>query len=135
MLNTEFTRILHVDLTRGATCVEDRADLFGETLGGTGTAMRLLGEMVRDDLDPLDPAQPIIFAIGPLTTIFPVVTKAVATFRSPLTGEYGESHAGGQFSSALRYAGYDALVITGASSPLGAMASKGGQESLFSMPP
>jgi aldehyde:ferredoxin oxidoreductase len=66
----------------------------------------------------LDPVQPVIFAIGPLTTIFPVVTKAVATFRSPLTGEYGESHAGGQFASALRYAGYDALVITGAAERL-----------------
>jgi aldehyde:ferredoxin oxidoreductase len=52
-------------------------------------------------------------AIGPLTTIYPVVTKTAATFRSPLTGEYGESHAGGHFASSLRYAGYDALVITG----------------------
>ncbi|MGD8517972.1 MAG: aldehyde ferredoxin oxidoreductase C-terminal domain-containing protein, partial [Anaerolineae bacterium] len=64
------------------------------------------------------PAQPAIFATGPLTTIFPVVTKAVATFRSPLTGEYGESHAGGQFASALRYAGYDSLVVTGAAGRL-----------------
>jgi aldehyde:ferredoxin oxidoreductase len=75
--------------------------------------VRLLAEWVHDRKDPLDPAQPIIFAIGPLTTIFPVVTKTVATFRSPLTGEYGESHAGGHFASSLRYAGYDAIVISG----------------------
>jgi aldehyde:ferredoxin oxidoreductase len=118
MLNASFIRILHVDLTTGESRVEDRTDLFDATLGGTGTAMRLLGETVHDDRPPLDPAQPVIFAIGPLTTIFPVVTKAVATFRSPLTGEYGESHAGGQFASALRYAGYDALVITGAAKRL-----------------
>jgi len=118
MLNADFMRILQVDLTTGETQVEDRADLFAETLGGTGTAMRLLGERVRADLAPLDPAQPVVFAIGPLTTIFPVVTKAVATFRSPLTGEYGESHAGGQFASALRYAGYDVLIITGAAKRL-----------------
>ena len=118
MLNADFMRLLQVDLTTGETRVEDRADLFVETLGGTGTAMRLLGERVRADLAPLDPAQPVIFAIGPLTTIFPVVTKAVATFRSPLTGEYGESHAGGQFASALRYAGYDVLIITGAAKRL-----------------
>jgi aldehyde:ferredoxin oxidoreductase len=80
--------------------------------------MRLLDERVHDDRDALDTEQPIIFAIGPLTTIFPVVTKTAATFRSPLTGEYGESHAGGQFASSLRYAGYDALVITGAAERL-----------------
>ena len=114
MLNGDFIRILHVDLTTGETGIEDRADLFDNTLGGTGTAVHLLDEWVHDDLEPLDPAQPVIFAIGPLTTIFPVVTKAVATFRSPLTGEYGESHAGGQFAAALRYAGYDVLIITGA---------------------
>jgi len=114
MLNTDAIRILHVDLTTGEFQVEDRHDLFRDNLGGTGVAVRLLGEMVYDDREPLDPAQPIVLAIGPLTTVFPVVTKTAATFRSPLTGEYGESHAGGQLSSALRYAGYDALVITGA---------------------
>ncbi len=114
MLNAEFVRILHVDLATGESRVEDRSDLFHDYLGGTGVAVRLLDELVYADRDALDPAQPVIFAIGPLTTIFPVVTKAVATFRSPLTGEYGESHAGGRFASVLRYAGYDALILTGA---------------------
>ena len=118
MLNTDHIRILHVDLATGDTRVEARQDLYRDYLGGTGVAVKLLAELVHEDKDPLDPAQPVIFAIGPLTTIFPVVTKAVATFRSPLTGEYGESHAGGQFASALRYAGYDSLVITGAASRL-----------------
>lgn len=118
MLHDDLVRILHIDLTTGETRVEDRADLFQEYMGGTGVAMRLLDELVHDDRDPLAPVQPVIVAIGPLTTIFPVVTKAVATFRSPLTGEYGESHAGGQLASALRYAGYDALVLTGAAERL-----------------
>jgi aldehyde:ferredoxin oxidoreductase len=118
MLNTNFVRILHIDLTTSEIRIYDRADLLEDYLGGTGMAVRLLDELVHDDKDPLDPAQPIVLAIGPLTTIFPVVTKTAATFRSPLTGEYGESHAGGQFSSALRYAGYDALVITGAAQRL-----------------
>ena len=118
MLHDDLVRILYVDLMEGKTRVEERADLFEYYLGGTGVAVRLLDELVHDNLDALDPVQPVIFAIGPLTTIFPVVTKAVATFRSPLTGEYGESHAGGQFASALRYAGYDAMVITGAAERL-----------------
>ncbi|MFN2242201.1 MAG: aldehyde ferredoxin oxidoreductase N-terminal domain-containing protein [Anaerolineae bacterium] len=118
MLHDDLVRILHVDLTTGEMQVEERADLFCGYLGGTGVAMRLLDERVHADRDPLDPTQPVVMAIGPLTTIFPVVTKAVATFRSPLTGEYGESHAGGQFAAALRYAGYDALVVTGAAERL-----------------
>jgi aldehyde:ferredoxin oxidoreductase len=118
MLNQEIIRILHIDLTTGEHRVEDRQDLLRDHLGGTGVAVQLLDEMVHDDKDPLDPEQPIIFAIGPLTTIFPVVTKTAAAFRSPLTSEYGESHAGGNFASSLRYAGYDTLVITGAAQHL-----------------
>ena len=118
MLNTDFVRILHVDLAAGTSQIEDRPDLLQDYMGGTGVAVRLLAELVHEDKDPLDPAQPVILAIGPLTTIFPVVTKTSATFRSPLTGEYGESHAGGHFASALRYAGYDALVLTGAAERL-----------------
>ena len=118
MLNSEQIRILHVDLTTRETRVEDRTGLFRDYLGGTGVAMHLLDDWVHDDRDPLDPAQPVVFAIGPLTTIFPVVTKTAAAFRSPLTGEYGESHAGGHFASALRYAGYDVLAITGAADRL-----------------
>jgi aldehyde:ferredoxin oxidoreductase len=118
MLNADFVRVLHVDLATGESHVEDRSDLWRDYLGGTGVACRLFGESVHDDRDPLDPAQPIVFANGPLTTIFPVVTKTAAAFRSPLTGEYGESHAGGHFASALRYAGYDALALTGAAKRL-----------------
>ncbi len=113
MLNADVIRILHVDLTTGEHRTEDRHDLYRDYLGGTGVAVRLLDEAVQADRDALDPDQPVVFAIGPLTTIFPVVTKTAAAFRSPLTGEYGESHAGGHFASSLRYAGYDALVITG----------------------
>jgi aldehyde:ferredoxin oxidoreductase len=113
MLNLDAIRILYLDLTTGDSHIEERADLMRDYLGGTGVGIRLLDEHVHEDLEALDPAQPIVFAIGPLTTIFPVVTKATATFRSPLTGEYGESHAGGQFASALRYAGFDVLAITG----------------------
>jgi hypothetical protein len=41
MLNSEILRILHVDLATGESRVEDRTDLFRDTLGGTGAAVRL----------------------------------------------------------------------------------------------
>jgi len=118
MLNSDFVRVLHVDLTTGESHLQDRHDLWLDYLGGTGVASRLLDESVHVDRDAFDASQPVAFANGPLTTIFPVVTKASATFRSPLTGEYGESNAGGHIASALRYAGYDALLLTGAAKRL-----------------
>lgn len=112
MLNRNHVRVLYVDLTTRRVRVETRQDLV-EYMGGSGVAVKLLDETIRPDLDVFDPAQPMIIAIGPLSTIFPVITKAVATFRSPLTGEFGESHAGGRIAYALSHAGYDALVVTG----------------------
>ncbi|MCD6575369.1 hypothetical protein J7K97_06830, partial [Candidatus Aerophobetes bacterium] len=36
-----------------------------------------------------------MFAIGPLTGLFPLASKTVAMFKSPHTGNIGESHCGG----------------------------------------
>jgi aldehyde:ferredoxin oxidoreductase len=43
------------------------------------------------------------------------MSKTVCAFTSPLHGQYAESHAGGRSALALRFAGLDALVITGRS--------------------
>ena len=112
MLNETYAKVLDVDLGTGKVRVTRRQDLYGY-LGGVGLATALLRENVRPGLDALAPEQPIVLAIGPLSTIYPAVTKAVAMFRSPLNGELGESHAGGRLALAMRYAGYDALVIRG----------------------
>ena len=69
----------------------------------------------REGIDPLSPENPIIFAVGPLTGLFPLASKTVAMFKSPLTGDLGESHAGGRSAVAIRHAGYGAIVIRGAS--------------------
>ncbi len=118
MLGRNYIKVLYIDLTTRNIKIERREDLM-EFIGGSGVAVKLLSELVKIDQDPLDPEQPIIFAIGPMNTIFPVVTKTAAVFRSPLTGNLGESHAGGRLAMAMRFAGYDAVVITGrASSPV-----------------
>jgi aldehyde:ferredoxin oxidoreductase len=83
-------------------------------MGGTGVGIKLLMEECPEGVDPLSPKAPIIFCIGPLNGMFPVATKIVATFKSPLTGELGESYAGGRFPLAARFAGHEAIVIRGA---------------------
>ncbi len=112
MIGKDFIRVLYIDLTNKKADIQERKDLY-KYLGGAGVAAKLLEENMKKGVDPLHESQPIIISIGPLSTIFPVVTKAVATFISPHTGEYGESHAGGRLAMAIRNAGYDAIVITG----------------------
>lgn len=112
MIGEKYINILYIDLDNEEYRYEKRGDL-AKFIGGTGVAAKLLDENIRPDLDVLDPAQPIVFAIGPLSFIMPLCTKVVAAFYSPHTGEYGESHAGGRLAMAMRFNDIDAMVIRG----------------------
>ena len=108
----EAFRVLCVDLGTGIGRIEllDGRNLVA---GGSGLAALLDGRYGKNDL-PWDAAeQPLIFAIGPLTGYFPLMSKTVCAFRSAYHHQYTESHAGGRLAHALRFADLDALVITG----------------------
>ncbi|MEM3737359.1 MAG: aldehyde ferredoxin oxidoreductase family protein [Candidatus Bathyarchaeia archaeon] len=109
------SRVLYIDLTRRRSWVEEQPELFKERLGGTGAAIELLHKECPPSVNPLGPENPIIFAVGQLNGVFPIASKMVAMFKSPLTGNLGESHGGGRSAVALRMAGYGALVIKGRS--------------------
>ncbi|MDD2837055.1 MAG: aldehyde ferredoxin oxidoreductase N-terminal domain-containing protein, partial [Methanothrix sp.] len=106
-------KVLYIDLSKEESWIEEKQELFENWMGGTGVGIRLLQEECPPGTDPLSPRAPVILSIGPLNGIFPVMTKTVATFKSPLTGELGESYAGGRLSLALRFAGHEAVVIRG----------------------
>lgn len=114
MFYKDYIRVLYIDLSLEKIKVEHRKDLK-EYLGGVGIASKLLEENIKPPLHPLDESQPIIFAIGAASSVFPVITKTVAMFYSPLTMELGESYAGGRMAMTLLFSGYDAIVITGKS--------------------
>lgn len=107
--------VLYIDLNRKRFWIENRKDLFEKYLGGVGVATQLLLEECPKNVNPFDPENPIIFAVGPLTGVYPLASKTVAMFKSPHTGNLGESHAGGRSAIAIRSAGYGAIVIKGAS--------------------
>jgi len=113
--NDPLKRVLTIDLARRSYAVEERPELFEESLGGTGGAIRLLQEVCPEGVDPLSADNPIIFSVGPLVGHYPLASKTVAMFKSPHTGELGESHAGGRSAVSLRMAGYGAIVIRNAS--------------------
>ena len=108
-------RILIIDLNKLTSRVEKRPDLIQAGLGGSGIAIRLLEEECPPGCDPLSPENPIILAVGPLVGHFPMASKTTAMFKSPHTGNLGESHAGGRSAVSIRSAGYGAIVIKGKS--------------------
>jgi aldehyde:ferredoxin oxidoreductase len=114
-LKDSLYKVLHIDLTKKSFRIDTREELFNKYLGGTGVATQLLLEECPAGIDPLSPENPIILAISPLTGVYPFASKTVAMFKSPHTGNLGESHAGGRSAIALRMAGYGAIVVKGKS--------------------
>jgi len=105
-------RVLKVDLSTGRGQIEEieGRNTFG---GGSGLAALLFSRMGFSDRSWEDPEQPLIFAIGPLTGYFPLMSKVVCAFKSPYHDQYAESHGGGRSALSMRFADLDALVITG----------------------
>jgi aldehyde:ferredoxin oxidoreductase len=111
MIRNHF-RVLVFDLSTGQGTIK-ALDGRDAVAGGSGLAALLFHRYGLFDKPWDDPAQPLIFAIGPLTGYFPLMSKTVCGFKSPYHDQYAESHAGGRSAVALRFADYDALVITG----------------------
>ncbi|MEM2848704.1 MAG: aldehyde ferredoxin oxidoreductase family protein [Candidatus Bathyarchaeia archaeon] len=108
-------KVLHIDLSRRRSWVDDKSELFASRIGGVGVGIKLLEEELPKGADPLGPENVVVFAVGPLTGLYPMASKTIALFKSPLTGNLGESHAGGRSAVAIRSAGYEAIVVKGAS--------------------
>ncbi len=91
-------------------------ELFRKYVGGALLADKLLYDELSPGTDPLGPENKLVFFAGPLTG-----TKAICASRmgvatkSPLTGTICNSFSGGHLPVELKYAGYDMIVIEGAS--------------------
>ncbi|MFX1505187.1 MAG: aldehyde ferredoxin oxidoreductase N-terminal domain-containing protein [Promethearchaeota archaeon] len=105
--------VLEINLSTQEVKRYSRSDLFSKWIGGIGVAINLLQEHVPSEADPLSEENAIIFTIGPLSTFYPIASKTVAVFKSPLTGDLGESYAGGRLSLAMRFTGLGAIIIKG----------------------
>ncbi|MEN6624285.1 MAG: aldehyde ferredoxin oxidoreductase C-terminal domain-containing protein [Smithella sp.] len=84
-------------------------------VGGRGLGLYLLHEKITSQTKAYDPENPLIFSPGPLGGIpqFPGTSKCMAISLSPLTHIPGVSNFGGHFGAYLKYAGFDALSVTG----------------------
>ncbi|MFQ5910364.1 MAG: aldehyde ferredoxin oxidoreductase family protein [Thermoplasmata archaeon] len=106
-------RVLFIDLARETFQVKELDDLFSLHLGGIGGAVELLHKHCPKGVDPYHESAPIILSIGPLEVMFPCCNKTVSVFKSPLTGNLGESYVGGKLGLSMRFADYGAIVIKG----------------------
>ena len=110
-------QILYVNLTDGA--IENRPlsmDFAEKYIGGRGFSSRILWDEMKPGIDPYSPENVVVLASGPLNgTPTPSASRLVTAAKSPMTGALGDANSGGYFSAEMKYAGFDAVVITGAS--------------------
>jgi aldehyde:ferredoxin oxidoreductase len=116
-MNGYMGRILRVNLTTDDVRAEPLNEAYArQFVGGSGLACRYLYDLIDANTDPLGPDNTLIFMTGPLVgTTAPSCGRFVVCARSPLTGIWGEANSGGSWGPALRFAGYDGLIITGQS--------------------
>jgi len=114
-------RILRVNLFKEKFDVDENDELFYRRyLGGRGIAAYYLLRELKRDVDPLGPDNLLIFASSVIGGApIPGASRYTVAAKSALTYGYGEAEAGGFWGPELKFAGYDAVVISGrASSPL-----------------
>jgi len=108
-------KILWVDLTNGKTDVETFDDAYARKyLGGVGLATKIISDKVTKHTNPLGAGNVLAFATGPYqATDIAGSGRCSAAAKSPLTGYWGESNAGGHIGPQLKRCGFDAIAITG----------------------
>jgi aldehyde:ferredoxin oxidoreductase len=110
-----YGRILRVDLSQQTFSVERvNEEILQGFLGGKGLASFLLSKLNPPQVKPYGPDNHLIFATGPACGSLVWGSSRYGVFtKSPQTGFYSESYAGGRVPEAMDAAGYDGIVITG----------------------
>jgi aldehyde:ferredoxin oxidoreductase len=114
-MNGYVGKILHVDLSNKKVLSKElNLEMAKSFIGGRGFAAKILYENVKPNIEPLSPENLIIFATGPLNgTIAPGCGRTHISSRSPQTRLIGWANVGGHFSSALKQAGFDLVIVKG----------------------
>ena len=110
-------KILEVNLTSGKisrTSVDD--ETLRKFIGGSGLAAKLFLDRVSPQVAPLSPQNTLFIMTGPLQgTNLPGAGRFNISAKSPLTNIWGEGNCGGTFGPELKFAGWDGIIIEGAS--------------------
>ena len=114
-------KILRVNLSNSTITVEEPSNNFyRKYMGGSALNLYYLLKEMPAGVDPLGPDNILALSVG-VTTGAPISgqSRLTVTAKSPLTGAIGDSQSGGFFPAKLKFAGFDAIIITGkAASPV-----------------
>ncbi len=117
-MGTQSGKLLEVDLSSGKISTRTLDDeVLRDYVGGSGMAAKLfVDDGVPADCDPLGPENNLYILTGPLTgSGLPATPRFSVAAKSPLTGIWGEANSGGYFGPALKFAGWDGIVVRGQS--------------------
>src|SRR3989475_3779895 len=108
-------KVLHVDLSARQTRVEELPEVtVRKHLGGGALACHLLLRDMPAGVDALGPDNVLVFMTSVINGLsLSGTNRYTAAAKSPLTGGYGESEAGGWWGPELRAAGWDGVVVHG----------------------
>jgi aldehyde:ferredoxin oxidoreductase len=110
-------KILDIDLSTGKVSTSEvDEDVMRKYIGGSGLAAKLFFDRVSPNVDPLAAGNVFFLMAGPLSgTLLPATSRFAISFKSPLTGIWGEAGGGGDIAPAMKKAGYDGMAISGVS--------------------
>ena len=110
-------KILRVNLTAGTVKSEPlNMDWARAYLGSRGLATKYIVDEVDPKVDPLSPANKLIWATGPLTgTMASTGGRYTVVTKGPLTGAIACSNSGGYWGAELKMAGWDMVIFEGKS--------------------
>lgn len=110
-----FNNIISVNLsTEKIEKIKLKDKLYENYLGGRGLGVKLFTDRVSPKIDPLSPANKMVFAIGPVTgTSVSTSGRMSLVTKSPLTGTIFYSNTGGMFGFSLKRCGIDGLIVSG----------------------
>ncbi len=110
-------KILHVNLTTHRIDIEEPdAAFYRQYPGGSLLGLYYLWQKTPQGADPLGPQNTLTLACSAPTGL-PISgqSRATATCKSPSSGGVADSQAGGFWPAELKFAGFDAVVLHGAS--------------------
>lgn len=115
MMRANDGKVLWVDLTDELVWIDSiQADWRRLFIGGRSIGARYLWDLAPPGTDPLGSDNVMIFSAGALAgTAVPSSGRTTITCLGPATGMYLKTSAGGSFAPAMRYAGYDHVIIKG----------------------
>ncbi len=109
-------KVLRVNLSTDKVSTEALdPGLAKDYIGARGLGTKIMTDEVDPKVDPLSPENKLIFMPGPLTGTFaPSAGRYTVVTKGALTGAIASANSGGTWGPALKFAGYDAVIIEGA---------------------